>query len=186
MSCVALAIFCDDVRLELGNKVTLVGTYSSDMYVAEFPIFIPKLAVSLYILRGLEDSKGPILVRLTRNGDTLMESTTSANAAWAPMRVVQEGQAASIRRSIAMHFPVPPMSVMGPCTLSLTANVEGEELIAGRLHIGLDPRVSTAAKHAAATPPVATKAGVLAVKKLGGKGEGKKASTPKRRKSRDA
>lgn len=39
------AQFCDDVRQELGNKLTLVGCYGPDIQVAKFPIALPKLCV---------------------------------------------------------------------------------------------------------------------------------------------
>jgi hypothetical protein len=38
-------IFCDDIRHELGGKISLMGCYSEIMYVPDFPITLPKLCV---------------------------------------------------------------------------------------------------------------------------------------------
>jgi hypothetical protein len=38
-------IFCDDIRVEVGNKLTFVGVYTVGMMInASFPIVMPKLA----------------------------------------------------------------------------------------------------------------------------------------------
>lgn len=44
-------IFCDDVRLEIGGKYSLMGVYSGVMYVSgTFPVRLPKFFVSTAIL----------------------------------------------------------------------------------------------------------------------------------------
>lgn len=42
-------IFCDDIRHELGHKLSLIGVYSDALLVehATFPLIIPKLAMSI-------------------------------------------------------------------------------------------------------------------------------------------
>lgn len=40
-------IFCDDIREEIGGKVTLVGVYALYMYLAEIPCVIPKICLSI-------------------------------------------------------------------------------------------------------------------------------------------
>jgi hypothetical protein len=38
-------LFCDDIRMEIGNKASLMGIYSGGMNIAaEFPFSLPKLA----------------------------------------------------------------------------------------------------------------------------------------------
>lgn len=41
----ANAIFCDDVRMEVGNKMSLMGIYQSQMIVPTLPVTIQKLCV---------------------------------------------------------------------------------------------------------------------------------------------
>ena len=39
------SILCDDIRLEQGNKVSLMGLYSNGLIVAQVPITMPKLCL---------------------------------------------------------------------------------------------------------------------------------------------
>src|SRR5215467_682878 len=43
---IGYTLFCDDIRLEVGNKVTLVGIYTTGMVVPQsFPITLPKFCL---------------------------------------------------------------------------------------------------------------------------------------------
>ncbi|HPR53410.1 MAG TPA: hypothetical protein PLU81_16575 [Deltaproteobacteria bacterium] len=46
-------LVCDDVRNEVGGKISLMGIYSSDMYVAQTPAILP----SVYLVIMLEKVK---------------------------------------------------------------------------------------------------------------------------------
>jgi hypothetical protein len=41
------AIFCDDIRMEIGNKITYVGCYFGYMFLPDFPATIPRLCVAV-------------------------------------------------------------------------------------------------------------------------------------------
>jgi len=42
------AIFCDDIRMEIGGKLTFVGCYINDMYVhSSFPVVLPKFCIAV-------------------------------------------------------------------------------------------------------------------------------------------
>jgi len=43
----AHAIYCDDIRQEVGGKTTLVGIYSGHCFVNTIPCALPKLCISL-------------------------------------------------------------------------------------------------------------------------------------------
>jgi hypothetical protein len=48
-------IFCDDVRHELGGKITLVGVYRSEMLVhGKLPIVLPKLGIAILLQTPVE------------------------------------------------------------------------------------------------------------------------------------
>ena len=45
-------IFCDDIRAEVGGKLTYVGSYSGTMLVhGSFPTIVPKLALGMVYLQ---------------------------------------------------------------------------------------------------------------------------------------
>ena len=51
--------YCDDIRMEIGNKLSLIGVYSGDLIVPEIPTMLPKLCVYIQIFsefgEGFED-----------------------------------------------------------------------------------------------------------------------------------
>lgn len=47
-------IICDDIREEVGNKITFVGTYGPDIYVSKLPFSFPKLC----FVNFLKDIRG--------------------------------------------------------------------------------------------------------------------------------
>ncbi|WP_134188295.1 MULTISPECIES: hypothetical protein [unclassified Methylosinus] len=48
-------IFCDDIRSEVGGKISLIGCYSGVMLVSgHFPIIIPKFGLSITCISAME------------------------------------------------------------------------------------------------------------------------------------
>ena len=41
------AIICDDIRQEIGNKISLIGIYTKDIFVTKFPFMFPKLCFAI-------------------------------------------------------------------------------------------------------------------------------------------
>jgi uncharacterized protein DUF6941 len=62
---VANCIFCDDVRLEVGNKLSLMGVYSNDiLFPAAPPSMLQKLCVVVWLISDLDDSPGKLAFRI--------------------------------------------------------------------------------------------------------------------------
>lgn len=43
------AIYCDDIRFEIGNKRSFIGVYNGQLFVPTFPVTLPKLAISVVV-----------------------------------------------------------------------------------------------------------------------------------------
>ncbi|WP_288078996.1 hypothetical protein [Pseudomonas sp.] len=50
----AHALYCDDVRHELGDKVSFMGVYSGKLLISDLPAILPKLCVALTLRSGLD------------------------------------------------------------------------------------------------------------------------------------
>lgn len=62
--------FCDDVRHEIGGKLTLVGVYGSSMLIHEpFPATLPKLCLSITYFERVNAISGPVQVRIFLPGN---------------------------------------------------------------------------------------------------------------------
>jgi hypothetical protein len=71
-------IFCDDIRREVGGKLTLVGIYRSEMVIpADLPIVLPKLGLAILVqaLTKAPLNKFKLLIYLP--GDTESPSLTA-------------------------------------------------------------------------------------------------------------
>jgi hypothetical protein len=59
------AIFCDDIRREVGNKLSLIGTYDAEMvFSARPPLVVPKLACFISIISEVDDPAQNIIIRV--------------------------------------------------------------------------------------------------------------------------
>jgi hypothetical protein len=43
-------LFCDDLRIEAGNKASYMGIYGSDLIIPEIPIILPSLCIVTFII----------------------------------------------------------------------------------------------------------------------------------------
>jgi hypothetical protein len=64
-------LFCDDIRQEIGGKVTLVGLYSSDLIVfSDLPVTLPKIALSVSYFEVRGESEESLELRVYLPGDS--------------------------------------------------------------------------------------------------------------------
>ena len=47
-------IFCDDLRQEVGNKVSFMGCYQGELFVPFVPLLLPKLCVYVTVSTPVE------------------------------------------------------------------------------------------------------------------------------------
>lgn len=58
------AILCDDIRQELGGKVSLMGIYGRDLVVPDIPFMLPKLCLWISI-KEIKNDLGQMKVVIT-------------------------------------------------------------------------------------------------------------------------
>jgi len=63
-------IFCDDIRQEVGGKITFVGVYSGTMFIhGEFPVTLPKFAFGISLMQRREILEPNIQLQIFLPGD---------------------------------------------------------------------------------------------------------------------
>lgn len=78
MTRLVYAIYCDDVRVEVNGKHSLIGTYSEAMYLPAFPAHIMKLCV---VVNAITDEATPFKdfkIIASYNGAPIAELEASA------------------------------------------------------------------------------------------------------------
>lgn len=66
-------IWCDDVRMEVGNKMSLMGVYSSELLVPIFPFVLQKLCLSCKVRTEIKKPFKQLKIVVTKNGEVMAE-----------------------------------------------------------------------------------------------------------------
>lgn len=130
-------IFCDDVRQEVGNKVSFMGIYGPQMFVANIPWVLPKICIAIDVRTPVGKPFKQLKFRLFRGDDLLSETdvpdeTLAQNA---PRLDVTD------THYLAVGFvaQIGPIVVNEPFLLRARAITETEELRGAALSIELAP-----------------------------------------------
>lgn len=126
---VAHAMFCDDVRMEIGNKPSFMGCYSGDMGIPmPFPAKLPKFGFFLVLICDIDDSPEFIeaFVKLPDGKELLRQKLPPAPRSIAP------GSKKISYNAVVQVAPLPL-----PCAGTVEAWIETEQgpLRAGSLMV---------------------------------------------------
>jgi len=67
-------IFCDDIRHEVGGKISFIGVYSEALLVPSFPITLPKLCLSIKIITPAERPFLKVAIRILKDDEVMAEA----------------------------------------------------------------------------------------------------------------
>lgn len=118
-------IYCDDIRQEVGGKLSLMGVYNAVMFVPQFPVNLPKLWIMATYVAPHDEPPKNLKVRVFKNNEPLADLDATpdflqqlANAR-EPVVPMPDGS----KRVIATHMHVcfSPLVLDGPCVLRVNA-----------------------------------------------------------------
>jgi Family of unknown function (DUF6941) len=124
-------IFCDDIRHEIGNKMSYIGVYSGTLIVQSFPVTLPKLCLSVKIVTPPNQPLRSLILRVLKDEEIMQEITVdekdlvSASEPYENMKAEDHKH----RLQLANFFLVfSPLVLDGPCILRVRAQTEEGEL----------------------------------------------------------
>ena len=134
-------VVCDDVRKEVGNKLSYMGIYSEKIVVPRFPFTMAKLCfVMSVICPGEEDPPETLTLRMLRNDDVLAELTLPPEGLAAARAQIQlESDRQTRRFTSGSVLQIFPLQFTEPCTLKARALCDGKELKGGSWTVELAP-----------------------------------------------
>ena len=148
----AYVIFCDDIRNESGNKLSLMGVYNGQMFIQSMPTLLPKLGMSMKLFTSADKPVTTLGVRLISSAQDAPVLSIDM-----PPDDIKSGQREAIKSAneikgdgeprieIGFVAVLPPFQVAQPMSLKAIIIADGEEIVAGRLHISLPPGPQKAA-----------------------------------------
>jgi hypothetical protein len=140
-------LFCDDIREEVGNKLTYLGTYAGRFMHDKFPFVLPKIALGIVYYQRCNKVVLPIRYWIFLPGDTVEKpSIVQDHPREKSQDLIKEGAVLAARLGTNAAFTTThsqlslvDVPIRQPGLIRVRA-VRGEELIRlGTLEIALAP-----------------------------------------------
>jgi hypothetical protein len=123
------ALYCDDIRHEVGGKVTYVGTYGPDMFVPEFPFVVPKLCVALFMSMPWELEARKLVARVSLDGDLIADFDADIESV--VTRQLSDpciGPDDAARQIVTTYFSVTGLQIKAPGKIKTLVRVDDDEI----------------------------------------------------------
>lgn len=134
------ALYCDDVRMEVGGKVTFVGVYQSELCIqSDGPASLSKLCVVVTAQTPKEKPFNNLSLKLLKDGEVLQAMEVPPEA----LREVSEMAAdtpESFYHTVGAFLIMQPFLVEQSCVLRVVAESGGDSLVSPMLRVKLIPQ----------------------------------------------
>jgi len=131
------ALYCDDIRHEIGGKLSYIGVYNAEMYVPGFPITLPKLCVALWAVIPNDRPVQGMSFKVLKD-DEVVHQVEIGDLPPPPADFWErENQDAGETFTTMMTYVAfSPLNLEGPCKIRVRAYTsDGEELKGSALTI---------------------------------------------------
>lgn len=136
----AHVLYCDDIRHEMGGKITFVGAYGASLLVKEFPITIPKLCARLDLVTPASRLFERVDIQILVNEKTIADVKLGSDELnkSQPEHHVSSGldDQPELAQTLHFDFVFSPIQLDAPGRLRIMVNTESEELHVLSLTIG--------------------------------------------------
>lgn len=134
------AIYCDDIRVEVGGKFSLMGVYQNEMVFPQFPALAPKFCARVTLRFPVEARPHESLKIQLFTGEALLgqmevnqEQIQNSELPPPDPEIPQEERVLAVQTG----FVFSPFQVEAPCRLRLRAYIDGLEIKGNGLKIRL-------------------------------------------------
>lgn len=135
----AHALFCDDIRFEVSNKVSYIGTYANELMVQAFPVQLPKFCISASAGFSPDEPINSLCYKVYLDDALISEAELpQAELANGVQVLVKElGTADDPLQVITFtaNIVLSPLPIEKPSKISVYAEINGERFIAGKLRV---------------------------------------------------
>lgn len=127
-------IYCDDIREEVGNKVSYMGVYAGEMTVPSVPVMLPKLCLAVKVSTDLADPFQSLEVRVVKGEDEVeLLATGPVPLPYPPP--VSEIEQGTARFNAQLAIVLSPFQIDEETVIWVKAITEREELRCDPLRI---------------------------------------------------
>lgn len=138
-------IYCDDIRLEVGNKQSLMGIYARELWIPECPIVLPKICIVVYISSPADEPFKTLILKITKDDEVLIETPLIGDDLLLRQQNIIENEDKDhpVRRiQLVGTYILSPFVVEKECVLRALAETESGELKGQglRIRVGQAPQ----------------------------------------------
>jgi len=144
------AVFCDDIRQEVGGKVSLMGCYQGDLLVPFMPVALPKLCVFATISTPVERPLKTLKVRVMQDETELVSLDVPADDMNKVVPQAEDGVTRILANTVIVFSP---FAVAVPTAIRVMVDTEEGEIIGPRLRIRTMPEQATDSELKASEAP---------------------------------
>jgi hypothetical protein len=136
----AVGVFCDDIREEVGGKITLIGIYSDNVNVTSIPGAFVQLSVYVRVHINLNfDAKEVILLMRLADGEEIQVGDFDPRIIKA-QRAQQDTSNPSPYVGLVMQAQFIQLAIKQTGRMLAVVRINGEETIATSLNVKLAPK----------------------------------------------
>ena len=135
----AHAIFCDDIRQEVGGKTTMVGIYTGQLAASEIPCVLPKICLALSLVTPKGRNFEKITVAGNFNDVEIFKMGLSKHQIEEIMAHAPDRAEPASFFTVQLMAILSPFQVERPGKLTVSVIADGEKLDCGGLEITLAP-----------------------------------------------
>ncbi len=135
------AIWCDDIRQEVGNKPSFMGVYTAGILVKALPIVLPRLGVYVWVKTPIDRPFQKINIRIERSdGFRLLDKPAIIHG---ELQKIENPKGSDFTRQVLMAgFLLGGIEIPVGCKYFVVfAETESEILEGSRLHIDVNPQI---------------------------------------------
>ena len=132
-------MFCDDIRVEVGNKLSFMGVYRGTIDVPEFPYVAPKLCIATYCSSPIENTFKSLRMKISL-GDTLLHDEAIPvefiNQSFNEVKSIAAGSSEPVERIIiGFNTMIAPLIIDRDSIIRVMVYSDEEEIVAGKIRI---------------------------------------------------
>lgn len=117
-------VYCDDIRQEVGAKLSFMGIYTGDMILRSFPAILPKLCIAINFVTPVDDPFESLRIHIFQEG---IENPIISTDTITGQPRVDENDGANWLMSHLM-LTMAPFQIERPTVLRVVAETERGEV----------------------------------------------------------
>ncbi len=134
-------IFCDDLRQEVGNKVSFMGCYQGELFVPFVPLLLPKLCVYVTVSTPVERPLRALTIRVDQGQNQLASIEMPSEDLARAVPPTSEGATRILANAGVM---LSPFAINEPGEIRVVVITEEGEMLGPRLRIKVMPKADDA------------------------------------------